>query len=211
MAAGDVYRELGEAAWAWVAGQVRGDDGPWLPVAVSSEEQTIGPGADRDSLYAGIAGLAPVLAEIGQCRALTAAEQALTAGIIARLSAKAVTRAEPSLYDGLAGDVAALKLLAPGRERVALDRLAELMTPDGWPSTLGIEPDSAAPVTDLVCGTAGVVLSGSGPATRTPAMSPWAAARPYCGRPTRPREAWTGGCDRDRGPGIRTTRTAPPG
>jgi lantibiotic modifying enzyme len=159
VAAGDVYQELGEAAWAWVAGQVRGDDGPWLPVAVSSEEQTAGPGADRDSLYAGVAGLAPDLAEIGQCRALTAAEQALAAGIVARLSATAVTRAEPSLYDGLAGDVVALKLLAPGRERVALDRLAELMTPDGWPSTLGIEPDSAAPVTDLVCGTAGVVLS----------------------------------------------------
>ena len=158
MAEGEVYRDLGEAAWAWVAGQVRGDDGPWLP-AESGEEPPAGPGADRDSLYAGIAGLAPVLAEIGRCRALTGAEQALAAGIVARLSAMAVTRAEPSLYDGLAGDVTALKLLAPGRERVALARLAELMTPDGWPSTLGIEPQPAAPVTDLVCGSAGVVLA----------------------------------------------------
>ena len=158
MAEGEVYRERGEAAWAWVAGQVRGGDGPWLP-AVSGEEPPAGPGADRDSLYAGIAGLAPVLAEIGRCRALTGAEQALAAGIVARLSAMAVIRAEPSLYDGLAGDVTALKLLAPGRERVALARLAELMTPDGWSSTLGIEPQSAAPVTDLVCGTAGVVLA----------------------------------------------------
>ena len=158
MAQDEVYRELGEAAWAWVASQVRGDDGPWLP-AVPGEEPPAGPDADRDSLYAGIAGLAPVLAEIGRCRALTGAEQALAAGIVSRLSAMAVTRAEPSLYDGLAGDVTALKLLAPGRERVALARLAELMTPDGWPSTLGIEPDSAAPVTDLVCGSAGVVLA----------------------------------------------------
>ena len=158
MAEDEVYRELGEAGWAWVAGQVRGDDGPWLP-AVSGEAPPAGPGADRDSLYAGIAGLAPVLAEIGRCRALTGAEQALAAGIVARLSAMAVTRAEPSLYDGLAGDVTALKLLAPGRERVALARLAELMTADGWPSTLGIEPEPAAPVTDLVCGSAGVVLA----------------------------------------------------
>ena len=158
MAQDEVYRELGEAAWAWVASQVRGEDGPWLP-AVSGEEPPAGPGADRDSLYAGIAGLAPLLAEIGRCRALTGAEQALAAGIVSRLSAMAVTRAEPSLYDGLAGDVTALKLLAPGRERVALARLAELMTPDGWPSTLGIEPESAAPVTDLVCGSAGVVLA----------------------------------------------------
>jgi hypothetical protein len=158
VAQGEVYRELGEAAWAWVANQVRGDDGPWLP-AVSGEEPSAGPDADRDSLYAGIAGLAPVLAEIGRCRALTGAEQALAAGIVARLAAMAVTRAEPSLYDGLAGDVTALKLLAPGRERVALARLAELMTPDGWPSTLGIEPEPEAPVTDLVGGTAGVVLA----------------------------------------------------
>ena len=158
MAQDEVYRELGEAAWAWVASQVRGDDGPWLP-AVPGEEPPAGPDADRDSLYAGIAGLAPVLAEIGWCRALTGAEQALAAGIVTRLAAMAVTRAEPSLYDGLAGDITALKLLAPGRERVALARLAELMTPDGWPSTLGIEPESEAPVTDLVGGTAGVVLA----------------------------------------------------
>ena len=130
-----------------MASQVRGDG---RPVAARGVRRGAAgwPGADRDSLYAGIAGLAPVLAEIGRCRALTGAEQALAAGIVARLSAMAVTRAEPSLYDGLAGDVTALKLLAPGRERVALARLAELMTPDGWPSTLGIEPEPAAPVTE---------------------------------------------------------------
>ena len=31
MLASGSYRELGEAAWSWVLGQVRGDDGPWLP------------------------------------------------------------------------------------------------------------------------------------------------------------------------------------
>lgn len=139
--------------------QVRESDGPWLPEAVPPDGRPAGPGADRDSLYAGIGGLAPVLAEIGRYRALTGVEQALAAGIVARLCAVAPTRAEPSLYDGLAGDVTALKLLAPGSERVPLDRLASLMTPHGWHTTQGIEPGSAAPVTDLVLGNAGVVLA----------------------------------------------------
>lgn len=139
--------------------QVRESDGPWLPEAVPPDGRPAGPAADRDSLYAGIGGLAPVLAEIGRYRALTGVEQALVAGIAARLCAVAPTRAEPSLYDGLAGDVTALKLLAPGSERVPLARLASLMTPRGWPTTLGTEPGSAAPVTDLVAGNAGVVLA----------------------------------------------------
>jgi len=139
--------------------QVRESDGPWLPEAVPPDGRPAGPAADRDSLYAGIGGLAPVLAEIGRYRALTGVEQALVAGIAARLCAVAPTRAEPSLYDGLAGDVTALKLLAPGSERVPLARLASLMTPQGWQTTLGIEPGSAAPATDLVAGNAGVVLA----------------------------------------------------
>jgi len=159
VAPGEGYRELGEAAWAWVMSQVRDSDGPWLPEAVPADGRPAGPSAGRDSLYAGIGGLAPVLAEIGQYRALTGAEQALAAGIAARLCAVAPTRAEPSLYDGLAGDVTALKLLALGSERVPLGRLAGLMTPQGWPTTLGIEPGSVAPVTDLVLGNAGVVLA----------------------------------------------------
>jgi Lanthionine synthetase C-like protein len=154
-----VYRELGEAAWAWVLGQVRGDEGPWLPEVVSGDEPPDGPGADRDSVYAGIGGMAPVLAEIGQYRALTGAEQALAAAIVGRLSAVLPARAEPSLYDGLGGDMTALRLLAPGSEQAALARLAELMTPLGWNTTLQIVPGSVAPVTDLIQGTAGVVLA----------------------------------------------------
>ena len=117
------------------------------------------PAEDRDSLYAGIAGLAPVLAEIAQYRALRDVEEVLMAGVVSRLSAKASVRAEPSLYDGLAGDVTALRLLAPGREPIALQRLADLMTPAGWNTTVQIDPGSDAPVTDLVLGTAGVVLA----------------------------------------------------
>jgi lantibiotic modifying enzyme len=63
------------------------------------------------------------------------------------------------LYDGLGGDVTALKLLAPGSEQAALARLAELMTPLGWHTTLEIEPGSTAPVTELIQGSAGVVLA----------------------------------------------------
>jgi hypothetical protein len=157
--AGEAYRELGEAACAWVLSQVRGDQGPWLPKVVPDDEPPAGPGADRDSVYAGIGGLAPVLAELGQYRALTGAEQALAAGIAARLCAGVPARTEPSLYEGLGGDVTALRLLAPGTEQAALARLAELMTPLGWHTTLEIEPGSAAPVTDLGLGGAGVVLA----------------------------------------------------
>jgi len=159
MTAGEVYRELGEAAWAWVLRQVRDDKGPWLPEVVPGGGRPAGPGADRDSVYAGIGGLAPVLAEIGQHRPLTGTERALAAGIVSRLGAMVPTRAEPSLYDGLAGDTMALRLLAPGSEQAALARLAELMTPVGWPTTLEIVPGSTAPLTDLILGSAGVVLA----------------------------------------------------
>src|SRR5690349_22310481 len=95
LVAGEAYRELGEAAWAWVLGQVRGDEGPWLPEAVPVDEPPGGPGADRDSVYAGIGGLAPVLAEIGQYRPLTGAEQALADAIVARLCSVVPAHTEP--------------------------------------------------------------------------------------------------------------------
>jgi lantibiotic modifying enzyme len=155
----DAYRELGEAAWSWVLSQVREDDGPWLPATVSEDGGEMAPAEDRDSLYAGVGGLAPVLAEIAQYRGLRDVEQVLAAGVVARLSTKVSARTEPSLYDGLAGDVTALTLLAPGTEPIALRRLADLMTPAGWNTTIQIDPGSDAPVTDLVLGTAGVVLA----------------------------------------------------
>ena len=145
------YRECAEQAWSWVLGQVREDDGPWLPEVVRDDADPPAPTEDRDSLYAGIAGLAPVLAEIGLHRALTGAEESLAAGIVARLSAAAAVRTFPSLFEGLGGDLMALRLLAPGRERVAGARLAELRTPAGWDS-----PDN-----DVIGGTAGVLLAAA--------------------------------------------------
>jgi lantibiotic modifying enzyme len=156
----DTYRSTGEAAWSWVLSHVQDKDGPWLPVVVPDGEPASEPGADRDCLYDGIAGLAPVLAEIALARGWSEAERSLAEGIVARLSAVAPERVEPSLYDGLGADVTALKLLAPGREQIALRRLADLATPDGWKTTLDdIPPESDAPITDLVLGTAGVVLA----------------------------------------------------
>ncbi|MEV4513879.1 lanthionine synthetase LanC family protein [Dactylosporangium sp. NPDC049525] len=148
------YRELGEAAWAWTLGHVHHDEGgPWLTERVTDGEPK--PASARDCFYDGVAGLAPVLAELRRHRPLTAAETALADGIVERLAAQAGTRVEPSLYDGLAGDVTALRLLAPGREGVALERLAELRTPAGWPTTM--RSDSREPSTDVVMGSAGVV------------------------------------------------------
>jgi hypothetical protein len=149
-----VYWETGEAAWSWVLRQLRADDGPWLPEQVAGDGAAAA-GPERDSLYGGIAGLAPVLAEIRHSRSLTDQEETLAAGIASRLSAQVPSRTDTTLYDGLAGDATALRLLAPGREQAPLDRLADLVTPQGWPAP----PGFPAPLTDVVNGTAGVVMT----------------------------------------------------
>ncbi|WP_426512364.1 lanthionine synthetase LanC family protein [Dactylosporangium sp. McL0621] len=133
------YRALGEAAWAWVLDQIGESDGPWLPVSVPGDRDEY-----RDSFYAGIAGLAPVLAEIRQYRALTDAESALAAGIVARLERQIPTRTDVSLFDGLAGDATALRLLTPGRESAAVARILSLPPPAYH---------------DVISGTAGVLLA----------------------------------------------------
>src|SRR5689334_5211510 len=104
----EAYRDVGEAAWSWVLDQVREDEGPWLPETVTEDgPEAAAPAKDRDSLYAGISGLAPVLAEIARYREPTARERALATGIVTRLSAQAGEKTEASLYDGLAGDATA--------------------------------------------------------------------------------------------------------
>ncbi|SNT63297.1 Lanthionine synthetase C-like protein [Asanoa hainanensis] len=152
------YRELGEAAWAWVLGQVRYDDGPWLPEVVGDEPARVAD--DRDSFYAGIGGLAPVLAEIRCHRELSDAEAALAAGIVERL-AGASDRSDPALYEGLAGDVTALRLLAPGRERAALERLAALRTPAGWEPSPAVRELFGGMMSDVISGSAGVVMAAA--------------------------------------------------
>ncbi|MDX6325936.1 MAG: hypothetical protein QOK15_2290 [Nocardioidaceae bacterium] len=154
------YRDVAEAAWSWVLGTVRHDGGPWLPVSVTGDWEAVGPPRDRDTLYDGIAGLAPVLAEIAQSRPLTDSERTLGDAIVGRLSTQATRRMEASLYDGVAGDATALTLLSPQHAQVAMRRLVELMTPDGWPTTSDVGPAPDTCLTDIVMGTAGVVLAG---------------------------------------------------
>lgn len=166
MASSEVYRALGEAAWSWVLRGVADDDGPWMPSQVSDDQRCRTPSEDRDSWYAGIAGLAPVLAEIALHRAHRPTEQALATGIVARLRTQASNRMEPSLMDGLAGDAVALRMLTPGSEEVALRRLVDLMTPNGWNTTFEVDtgPDataSLAPLTDVIGGAAGIVLAAT--------------------------------------------------
>ncbi|MEU3792264.1 lanthionine synthetase LanC family protein [Streptomyces fructofermentans] len=159
MTTSETYRRLGEDAWSWVLDQVREDDGPWLPETVSPDDPAPVPAKDRDTLYAGVGGLAPVLAEIARYREPSSRERELAAGIVSRLSSRAPAGTEASLYDGLAGDALALRLLEPGTESVALARVADLATPEGWRSTIGFEPDADAPLNDIVMGAAGVVLT----------------------------------------------------
>jgi lantibiotic modifying enzyme len=144
----------------WVLDHVREVEGPWLPESVADGWEDSGPAEDRDCLYAGIAGLAPVLAEITRSRPLTDAERRLAMRIVERLSVMAATRTEASLYDGLAGDATALRMLAPVHVPVVLHRLVELMTPEGWVTTLvGDAPERC--LTDVVMGTAGVVMAAT--------------------------------------------------
>jgi hypothetical protein len=103
-----------------------------------------------------------VLAEIGRYRALTGTERALADGIVARMTALVPGTVEACLYDGLAGYATALRLLAPGTEQVALRRLDGLATPDGWESTVDLGLESPGrPLTDVVMGTAGVVMTAA--------------------------------------------------
>ena len=159
MASGEAYRDLGEAAWSWVLSHVADDDGPWLPATVPEDQNDPRPAEDRDSLYAGIAGLAPVLAEVALSRPHHQLEQALADDIVARLRVQSSRRVEPSLSDGLAGDAMALKLLAPGSEQSALGRLVDLTTPLGWRTTFMGDTGSDAPLNDIIGGTAGIVLA----------------------------------------------------
>lgn len=133
------YRELAEDAWRWPGLHLYdGQDGPWLPEVVRDEPAT-GPDVepDRDSLYAGLAGLAPLLAEIRMTRPWTDAESDLAHRVVDRLRDQLATKQEASLYLGLGGDVVALWMLAPGFEELALSRLEALATPDGWRSSSG--------------------------------------------------------------------------
>ena len=154
------YQEVGEAAWSWVLAQVRWDDGPWIPGSVVTDAVPE-PTWDRDGTYTGIGGLAYVLAEIALARDWSDEERVLAAALSDRIRAGLGDVVDCTLFDGLASSVGVLTALqAPGTD-LAIARLAELASPDGWPQMV-FGPPKWVPETrihDVTLGTAGVMLA----------------------------------------------------
>jgi hypothetical protein len=151
------YRDLAERAWAWVLTQVRReDDGPWLPENASLTE----PGEYPYGMHSGIGGLAHAMAEIRLTRELTADESDLADEIAATLTARIPEMTEYDYFDGVTSTLGILLALdAPGAD-VAVARLRELATPDGWQPSF-LEPPRAVPegrCNDATLGTASVLL-----------------------------------------------------
>jgi hypothetical protein len=151
-------RDVAEASWRWVLAQVRYDDGPWIPSQVPPADLT--PPWDRDGMHSGVGGLAHVLAEVRQTRPWTEQEASLADAIVERLATVVRTQTDATFFDGLVSTIGVLLALeAPGAD-LAVARLAELATTDGWPQT-AIEGPRYLPgarVNDLTLGTAGVLL-----------------------------------------------------
>jgi hypothetical protein len=152
------WLDTAESAWGWVLDQVQWyDDGrPWLPTTLPDDG--LGePDEFPNSLHSGVGGLAFALSEVALSRAWTDSEQRLADGIVAAVQAGIPTQTDSSYGLGLAGDAVALRLLAPGTETAALERLGDLAEPAGWPSTLF--GGYRGPITDLLLGNAGVALT----------------------------------------------------
>ncbi|MDX3660226.1 hypothetical protein PV646_23240 [Streptomyces sp. ID05-26A] len=89
------YRGTAELAWLWVLDQVREDDtGVWIPEFLGGDL----PGDWRDGMYAGVGGLAHVLAEIRLSREWTTREAALAEAVVARVRGNGP--AEAGFFDG---------------------------------------------------------------------------------------------------------------
>jgi Lanthionine synthetase C-like protein len=150
-----VYRDLAERSWAWVLSQVReGEDGLWLPERPDQAE----PGEYPIGMHSGIGGLAHAMSEIRLTRELTSGEEAVASGIADTVTAGIPDTTECEYFDGLTSTIGILTALkAPGAD-LAITRLGELATPEGWPISL---PDYVAPgghCNDATLGTASVLL-----------------------------------------------------
>ena len=155
----ETYRALADSSWRWVLDQVRdGDDGLWLPEHPGQTE----PGELAYSMHSGIGGLAHVLSEIRLTRPLTAHEQELSAGIADTVVRRIPDEIEYDYFVGLVSTIGILTALdAPGAD-LAVARLLELATPDGWPVSW-LEPDRALPegrCNDATIGAASILLGG---------------------------------------------------
>ena len=156
------YRTVADAAWRWVLDQVRrDDDGPWIPTSAAEGAETAGATWDRDGMHSGVGGLAHVLAEIRLAREWTSEEKDLADAIAERVRQVIPDQSDCTFFDGLVSTIGVLTALdAPGTQE-AVDRLAALATPDGWPQTVVAPPRflREARIHDLTLGTAGVLLA----------------------------------------------------
>jgi hypothetical protein len=154
------YAEVADEAWRWVLGQVRRDDGPWVPTSVPWPDDA-GPPDDRDGLHSGVAGLALALAEVARTRPWSDEEGRLATGVAERLQRRTPGSGDATWFDGLPGDACALLALGADGAEAAFARLSELATPDGWPQTVTTPPRflPGARVNDATLGTAGVLLA----------------------------------------------------
>jgi hypothetical protein len=157
------YRGVAEAGWRWVLGQVREDDGPWIPESVTTTEapEILAVPDYRDGMHSGVGGLAHVLAEIRLARPWTTDEKSLADAIADRVRGGIGDQSDCTYFDGLVSALGVLGALeVPGTE-TALARLAALATPDGWPQAAPGPPRflPGARINDITLGTAGVLLS----------------------------------------------------
>src|SRR3954451_9886833 len=149
------YREVAERAWAWVLTQVgRDDDGMWLTAYPGQTE----PG--EHGMHSGVDGLAYSLEEISLTRPLEAAELVLREGIAETVVRRIPGETGSDYFEGLTSSIGVLTALdAPGVD-LAVARLRELATPDGWPAPW-LESPRAGPdarCNDATLGTAAVLL-----------------------------------------------------
>ena len=153
--------DTAERAWRWVLDQVRTDEvGPWIPGQVTSAATDDTPPPYRDGMHSGIAGLAHVLAEIRLDRDWTDEESALAQAIGTRLRDRVQTEVSYDFFDGLVSDIGAFVALGQEGAAAAVERLAALAEPDGWPQDI-TEPPRYLPdarVSDATLGTASVIL-----------------------------------------------------
>jgi hypothetical protein len=151
------YRGLAERAWSWVLTQVRyAEDGPWLREHPRQTE----PGDFRYGMHSGVGGLAHAVEEIRMARELTSAELALGAEICDTLVRRIPLETACDYFDGLTSAIGVLTALqAPGAD-LAVARLHELATPDGWPASWIGPPRAVAEgrCNDATLGTASVLL-----------------------------------------------------
>ncbi|WP_246292299.1 lanthionine synthetase LanC family protein [Lentzea indica] len=151
-----MYWGTAEAAWRWVLDQVRYDDAVWIPPSAGEEPNPV----LSDGMYAGVGGLAHVLAEIRLSRDWTAEEQRLADAIAGQVLAGLATTTKHDFFDGLVSAVGVLTALeAPGADE-AVARLLELSGPGGWADEWHSPPNflDGARAQDLTLGTAGVLL-----------------------------------------------------